>query len=149
MPYYAQIAAGRVVAVTETSGVIDAAHMVALESLNTGLVGHSYDGSTFLPPQAAPVARLITRLAFSRRFTADEEADIEIAGLDVPAGNPAARKAQAEIRVATRRMSLAQHIDLDDAELRATVQAYEAAGLLGAGRALEILDAPVIDAERP
>ena len=43
----------------------------------------------------------------------------------------------------------ARYIDLDLAATRTGVQALETAGLLGAGRALEILDAAVLDSERP
>ena len=47
------------------------------------------------------------------------------------------------------KVDAATFIDLDRPDTRAGVQALEAAGLLIQGRALEILDAPVLDHERP
>lgn len=101
------------------------------------------------PGVAGPRPRRITRLAFFRRFTLDEDAAIELAAVDSPAGSPAARRALAKSRAAARRVTLSPFVDLDDAEVRATVQGYETAGLLAAGRALAVLDAPVLETERP
>lgn len=47
------------------------------------------------------------------------------------------------------KVDAATFIDLDRPDTRAGVQALEAAGLLIEGRALEILDAPVLAHERP
>lgn len=149
MPYYAQISAGRVVAITETSGAIAAGNMVPLSSLDFGLVGYGYANGVFTAPAPIPRPRHITRLAFARRFTIDEEADIEIAGTDSPTGPPAARKALARARVASRRVNTSAFIDLDDSATRATVQGYETANLLANGRAAQILDAPITEGERP
>lgn len=47
--YYAQIANGVVVAVTETHAAIDAADMVAIASLDASLLGQSYADGVFTP----------------------------------------------------------------------------------------------------
>ena len=111
--------------------------------------GDLYSGGVFSKAPGPAVLRRITRLAFFRRFTLDEDAAIELAALDSPGGNPAARRALARSRVATRRVTLSPFVDLDDAEVRATVQGYEAAVLLAAGRALVILEGEVLASERP
>ncbi|MBP7568224.1 MAG: hypothetical protein KA795_19675, partial [Burkholderiaceae bacterium] len=46
------------------------------------------------------------------------------------------------------KVNAAKFIDLDRADTRAGVQALEAATLLAAGRALQILDAPIQPGER-
>jgi hypothetical protein len=51
------------------------------------------------------------------------------------------RASQADQRDAT-------YIDLDRADTRNGVQALEAVGILAAGRALQILDAPVTEEDR-
>lgn len=48
--YYAQLNAGKVCAVTETYGVVDSPNMIALESLDTSLLGYSYVSGVFIPP---------------------------------------------------------------------------------------------------
>lgn len=105
--------------------------------------GDLYSGGVFSKAPAAPVSRRITRSAFFRRFTLDEDAAIELAALDTPAGTPAARRALAKSRVSGRRLTLSTFVNLDDPEVRATVQGYETASLLGAGRAAAILNAPI------
>lgn len=99
-----------------------------------------------LPQPTAP--RRLSRLAFRRRFTLAEREDIEIAAIDVPAAPPATRRAAARLRVQQQDLFAAESVDLDDPELRAGVQALEASGLLAAGRAHQILGAPVTDGER-
>ena len=61
----------------------------------------------------------------------------------------AQRQLAASVRVMQRQVGEASYIDLDRADTRAGVQQLEAAGLLAAGRALEILDAVIQDIERP
>lgn len=47
MPYYAQINEARVVvAVTETSGIIEAPHMIEIQSMNIDLLGSIHDAET-------------------------------------------------------------------------------------------------------
>lgn len=91
----------------------------------------------------APVFARLTKLGFRSRFTQAEKTAIEIASLDDPAAALAQRQQAADIRVYLADVASATYIDPQHTETRAGVQALEAAGLLGAGRALEILDAPV------
>jgi hypothetical protein len=96
----------------------------------------------------APATR-ITRLAFRNRFTQAEKVALELAALDDPAATMAQRQQAAAIRVHLADVAASTFIDLGRADTRAGVQALEAGGLIGVGRALEILDAPVEVHERP
>lgn len=97
-------------------------------------------------PAALP--RHITKLAFRNRFTRAEKVALEMAALDNPAATMAQRQQSAALRADLKDQEGATFIDLDRADTRAGVQALEAAGLIAAGRALQILDAPVQDLER-
>lgn len=96
---------------------------------------------------AAPV-RHITKLAFRQRFTAAEKATIEIAALDVALAPMSARGQAAALRANQADLQVATFIDLDRPDTRGGVQMLEAAGLLAAGRALVIMDAPIQPGER-
>ena len=54
----------------------------------------------------------------------------------------------AALRADLKDQDQATFIDLDDEDTRTGVLTLEVAGLIAAGRALEILDAPVQDMER-
>lgn len=95
-----------------------------------------------VPPPPPYYGRIITRLAFLRRFTDAEAVAIDLASIGATAQAATLRRAQAKINTA-------EEIQLDNAETRAGVQALEAAGLIAAGRATAILDAPVVAAEVP
>ena len=95
----------------------------------------------------APDTR-ITRLAFRNRFTQAEKVMLEIAALDNPAAPMAQRQQAAALRATLADTAAATFIDLIHADTRAGVQMLETAGLLAAGRALEILGAPVTPEER-
>ena len=86
--------------------------------------------------------RAITRLAFLDRFADEEAIAIDLASQGATVQAAAMRQYMSKVDAAT-------FIDLDRPDTRAGVQALEAAGLLIEGRALEILDAPVLDHERP
>lgn len=91
----------------------------------------------------------ITKLAFRNRFTLGEKVMLELAALDDPSAAMPARQQAAALRANLADTAAATFIDLIDASTRAGVQMLEAAGLLAEGRALEILDAPVNQSERP
>lgn len=93
--------------------------------------------------------RWVAKLAFRSRFTAAERAAIEFAALDDPSAAIEVRQQSAMLRALLADVSVAEFIDLDDADTRAGVQMLESVGLLTEGRAAEILDAPVADHERP
>ncbi|WP_243021762.1 hypothetical protein [Simplicispira sedimenti] len=89
----------------------------------------------------APVLRHITRLAFLSRFADAEAVAIDLASIGATPQAAGMRRYMSKVNAAT-------YIDLDRADTRAGVQALEAAGVLAAGRALQILDAPVQPEER-
>ena len=99
-------------------------------------------------PTPAPEDRRITKLAFRNRFTKAEKAGIEFAALDDPTAPTAQRQQAAALRADLKDQEQATYVDLDDEDSRAGVLTLEAVGLIAAGRAVEILDAPVQDKER-
>lgn len=99
-------------------------------------------------PTPATADRRITKLAFRNRFTKAEKAGIEFAALDDPTAPIAQRQQAAALRADLKDQDQATFIDLDDEDTRTGVLTLEAAGLIAAGRAVEILDAPVQDKER-
>ena len=96
-----------------------------------------------VPDPPAPVFTRLTKLGFRARFAQAEKTAIELASLDDPAAPLAQRQQAADIRVYLADVASATYIDPQRPETRAGVQALEAAGLIGAGRALQILDAPI------
>ena len=100
-------------------------------------------------PAEAPAARRLSVLAFRRRFTPAERAAIEWAAVDRADQPDAARRQAAALRATLADQAAAKFIDLDDADTIAGVQTLEAAGLIAAGRAADILDAPVDPEELP
>jgi hypothetical protein len=94
-------------------------------------------------------SRRITALAFRNRFTTAEKVALEIAALDNPAAPMAERAQAAALRANAADLAAATFVDLDRPDTRAGVQMLEAAGLLAAGRAMEILDAAITAEERP
>lgn len=118
-------------------------------------IGWAYDGETFTPP-AAPEPepgpaqpRHITRLAFLQRITMPEHVAIELASIHDPASDQTTQVRAATLRKMLQLVNAATWIDLDRPDTRALVQQIEAMGLLAPGRALEILDGPVQEIERP
>lgn len=90
---------------------------------------------------ALPPDLRITRLAFLDRFADAEAVAIDLASIG-------ATPQAAGLRRYLHKVNSATHIDLARADLQAGVQALEAAGLLAAGRAEQILTAPITDIER-
>jgi hypothetical protein len=79
-------------------------------------------------PPGAPKSRILTRLAFMRRFT-----DIELATIYT------AEEQSVVLEVWLDKFRLAEEISLDDPEIVGGVNALEQMGLLKEGRAKEIL----------
>ena len=145
--YYAQIdGAGIVVSIAHLSTAIDAPHMVAINELDAMLMGKRHNAQTgefeAVEPVPVPELRQITRLAFLDRFTDAEAVAIDLASMGATVEAASVRRYLSKVNAAT-------FIDLDRADTRAGVSALEAGGLLGEGRALEIMDAPVEQHERP
>lgn len=113
--------------------------------------GWTYSGGKFTAPVEVPVSygSRITKLAFRNRFTTAEKVAIELASIDNPNGTTQARQLAASLRANQKDMEVATFIDLSRADTRAGVQALETAGLIGTGRATQILDTPVTSEEVP
>ena len=84
----------------------------------------------------------ITKLAFRNRFTAAEKVTIEIASLDNPSATIEQRQMAASLRVYVADVQSSTFVDLARSDTRAGVQSLETNGIIGVGRAAEILDTP-------
>lgn len=100
------------------------------------------DGQLVLAPGSH-----VTRLAFRNRFTSAEKVALEMAALDDPTAPMAQRQQAAAIRVYLVDVASSSFVDLGHPDTRAGVQQLEAWGLLAAGRALQILDDPILATE--
>lgn len=80
----------------------------------------------------------ITKLAFRNRFTAAEKTALYTAA-----------KTNVDIQIYLDDVNAATFIDLQRPDTRAAVHGLESLGLLAAGRALQVLDAPIQPDERP
>lgn len=101
-----------------------------------------------------PRKRWVTKLAFDNRFTMTESVGLKLAQVlparltdETDAAYAARCSVPMQLQVMSERRSMATYIDLDRTDTRAGVQQLEVLGLLAAGRALEILDAPIADHE--
>lgn len=98
---------------------------------------------------APPALRHMTVLAFRNRFTKTEKVRIELAAIDDPAADLSQRERAAIVRVGQADLAAATYVDVDRADTREDVQAFETMGLLDApGRALAILDDEIQPHER-
>lgn len=83
---------------------------------------------------AANPPRLVTKLAFRRRFTLAERIAMDSAP-DNPAIAPATRAA---LHTLAKDLELAEEIDLDDADVIAGLALLESLEIIAAGRAAEV-----------
>jgi hypothetical protein len=79
-------------------------------------------------PEPVPTGRTMTKLEYLRRFTQEERITIRT----VAASNPVLADYMALLE-------LAQEVDTNDPDTQAAVQMLEGAGLIAAGRGVEIL----------
>ncbi|WP_052711995.1 hypothetical protein [Paracidovorax citrulli] len=150
MRYYVQLSAqGAVVGVMSAPGPVEHDHVIEIPSYDDGLIGKVFDrenGQFVSPPSGGTDTpaqpRKVSRLAFLSRFSDAEAIDIDLASIG-------ATREAAAVRRYLSKVNAAQHIDLQDADTRGGVQALEAAGLIAAGRAADILDAPIESRELP
>lgn len=150
--FYAQINAQAVAfAVVQSAGELLGDGFVELPGFDESVLGRVYDAEAgqWGPVPAVPVRRLITGLAFRRRFNQDERVAVEWAAVDRATDTEAQRMQAAALRSQIKDQEAALYIDLDDAEIQSGVVALEAAGIVGAGRAAVILGAEIQDHERP
>lgn len=127
------------------------------ETTTPGAMRANFTGYAWVNmPYAAPPApvppveekKLLSKLGFRNRFTAAEKALIEFVALDNPAASTAVRMQAAGLRAALADQRDAEFIDPTRLDTRSNTLGLEAAGLLAAGRALQILDAPVLEQEQ-
>lgn len=91
----------------------------------------------------------ITVLAFRNRFTVQEKVASEMMSIDNPNSTPQQRQISATIRVILRDADIANFIDLERTDTIQGIKFFEQIGILGPGRATEILETAVKDYERP
>ena len=103
---------------------------------------------TYQEELAPATNRHITKLAFRNRFTRAEKGLIDLASIDNPTAPMPQRVQAAQLRADLEDQSQAIFIDLSRPDTIAGVQALEAAGLIGIGRAVEILETEISDLER-
>lgn len=84
----------------------------------------------------------LTVLAFRNRFTPTEKIMIEMASLDNPAATMQERQLAAKLRVYMADIHAAMFVDVSHPDVRAGVIELEQYGIIGPGRALQILDTP-------
>jgi hypothetical protein len=128
MPIYAQIDSDQIaIAVTQTHAPLIGAQYIQLDSLDQSVLGKRWTGTSWADVEQAPV-RIITKLEFRSRFSDDEKRAIY-----------AARAINLDVDIWLDDLASAAEIQLDDPRTIAGVHALESAGLIGTGRATEIL----------
>src|SRR5690606_15424389 len=100
-------------------------------------------------PEPAATDTRITKLAFRNRFTQAEKAALELASVDDPTGTEQQRMQSAALRAYLKDVEAAAFINLAGPAVDSGVRDLEAMGLLEAGRADEIITAPIQPDERP
>jgi hypothetical protein len=111
-------------------------------------VGGGWEQKAYsLPVEDAPSTRIST-YAFLDRHTDEEAMVIDLASIDDPGADPAARMVSAAIRRMHSKISAASFIDLADPKTIAGNGVLVALGLLTAERGDEILNAPITEKEQ-
>lgn len=149
--FYAQISRdGIAYAVTQTAAALSAQGLVLLSSYDTSMLGKRWTGANWeaVEQEPMPLDLRITKLAFRNRFTSAEKVAIEIAALDDPSAPMLQRQQSAAVRAYLADVSAATFIDLGRTDVQEGVQALETGGLIGAGRADEVLSAEIANVER-
>ena len=101
-----------------------------------------YFGPAVQPePPTVPEDRKITRLAFLNRFTDAEAIALDLASIGTTIEAASIRRYMQKVNAAT-------FIDLSRDDTIAGVRQLETVGLIGAGRADQILEAPITELER-
>lgn len=91
----------------------------------------------------------ITVLAFRNRFTTTEKVTLDLASIDNPSASMQQRQLAAMLRVMQQDLAVANYVDLARTETINGLHVLETYGILGTGRANEILSAPITEIERP
>jgi len=127
---YAQIdGSGLVVCVSQLKAKVDKPQLIEISGDDGALIGKRWNGSEFVEVAQAEQPRgPLSRLDFMNLFSDSEMAAI----YEAEAGSTL-------IKVWVKKLEAASQIDLSDQRTIDGINALESAGLIGAGRAAEIL----------
>lgn len=104
---------------------------------------------TFRPqPDPSMEPKWITKYAFRRRFTDQEKEDLELAAAHNPSDTVANRRQAAKIRLWMEDVRQMDFINLEDPKIINGVNAMETNGIVGTGRAAQILSTDIGEGER-
>lgn len=132
--YYAQLTNSVVTSVTQThSSLPESPNLVQIDSYDTSLLGHSYDGEAFHAPEPMPEPRHISVGAFYDRFGPAKWAILA----DTTPG----------VVAVIRDSSVRAYIDLKHPQLPGGLAIIEAAGHVFDAAA--VINDPVLESERP
>jgi len=91
---------------------------------------------------------IITQLAFLQRFSTEEYAALDIASIDDPSSDSAAREQQAALRKMLKQIDMATYIDLGDVDALLALQTMKTLGILTDSRITEITTNPILEVEK-
>ncbi len=97
------------------------------------------------PPPPPPI---ITKIAFRDRFTATEKEDLQLAAVINPSDTAQQKRQASRIQSWLEDIRNMDYVDLTNARVIAGVNAMETVGIIGVGRAAEILSLEIQDDER-
>jgi len=139
MPNYVQLDDNNlVVGINQTTGTIDAAHMIEIAEYDTTLLGKKYENGVFVDGPVVVLPSIITKIAFLDRMT-----DAEFIAIINAA------KTDAEVELWKTRFDNATTIDLNDgSRVVAGFPMLVTKGLLTQERATKILTDPIQPNER-
>lgn len=103
--------------------------------------GWIFDGSQLVQPAGELISKKISKLALRNRFTMTEKVTLEAAAAQDNTNGYTLRAWISDFNVS-------QYVDLARPDTIAGVQFLEASGLIGPGRANQILNNPISDVER-
>jgi hypothetical protein len=104
---------------------------------------------TWIASNAPSQNRRITVYAIRQRFTIPERVGIELTSIDNPTASDDIRQFSALLRVVLMDLQSATFVDLDNTNVIQLIQMLEQRGLIGSGRASEILNGVVLPTEMP
>lgn len=97
------------------------------------------------PPPPPPI---ITKIAFRSRFTSTEKEDLQMAAVINPSDTAQQRRQASKVQSWLEDIRNATYIDLTDTRVVTGVNAMETVGIIGTGRAAEILSLEILEEER-
>jgi hypothetical protein len=102
--------------------------------------------SVRIPPPPPPP--IITKIAFRDRFTSTEKEDLQMAAVINPSDTAQQKRQASKIQVWLEDIRSSDYIDLTNTRVINGVNAMETVGIIGAGRAAEILSLEIREEER-